>query len=79
MRWEDRWWWFSRSVVSDSYDPMDCSPPGFSVHRIFQARILEQVAKILRIYPIPSYLCHTPQNTSDTQCFLEFFLDFVFL
>ena len=22
-------------------DPMDCSPPGFSVHRILQARILE--------------------------------------
>ena len=25
-------------------DPMDCSPPGFSVHGIFQARILEGVA-----------------------------------
>ena len=25
-------------------DPMDCSPPGFSVHGIFQARILEKVA-----------------------------------
>ena len=25
-------------------DPMGCSPPGFSVHGIFQARILEQVA-----------------------------------
>ena len=24
-------------------DPMDCSPPGFSVHGIFQARILEWV------------------------------------
>ena len=24
-------------------DPMDCSPPGSSVHRIFQARILEWV------------------------------------
>ena len=22
-------------------DPMDCSPPGFSIHGIFQARILE--------------------------------------
>ena len=22
-------------------DPMDCSPPGFSVHGIFQARVLE--------------------------------------
>jgi len=26
------------------WDPKDCSPPGFSVHRIFQARILEWVA-----------------------------------
>ena len=25
-------------------NPMDCSPPGFSVHEIFQARILEWVA-----------------------------------
>ena len=25
-------------------DPIDCSPPGFSVHGIFQARILEPVA-----------------------------------
>ena len=29
---------------SDSCDPMDCSPPGSSVHEIFQARILEWVA-----------------------------------
>ena len=26
------------------FDPMDCSPPGSSVHEIFQARILEWVA-----------------------------------
>ena len=26
------------------YDPMDCSPPGSSVHRILQATILEWVA-----------------------------------
>ena len=25
-------------------DPMDCSPPGFSVHGSFQARVLEWVA-----------------------------------
>ena len=31
-------------VVSDSWRPMDCSPPGSSVHGIFQARILEWVA-----------------------------------
>ena len=29
--------------MSDSWDPMDCSLPGSSVHRIFQARILEWV------------------------------------
>ena len=26
------------------YDPLDCSPPGLSIHGIFQARILEWVA-----------------------------------
>ena len=26
------------------FDPLDCSPPGFSVRGIFQARILEWVA-----------------------------------
>ena len=31
------------SVVADSCDPMDCSPPCSSVHGIFQARILEWV------------------------------------
>ena len=38
------WWWFSHLVVSDSCDPMDCSPPGSYVHGILQARILEWVA-----------------------------------
>ena len=33
----------SGSVVSNSCDPMDCGPPGFSVHRISQARIMEWV------------------------------------
>ena len=32
------------SVMSDSLWPMDCSPPGSSVHEISQARILEWVA-----------------------------------
>ena len=34
----------SRSVVSHSLQPMDCSLPGSSVHGIYQARILEWVA-----------------------------------
>ena len=32
------------TVVSDSLQSMDCSPPGSSVHGLFQARIPEQVA-----------------------------------
>ena len=39
--WCEMW---SRSVVSDLCDPMNCSPPGSSVHGILQARILEWVA-----------------------------------
>ena len=27
-----------------SFNPMDCSPPGFSVHGILQARILKWIA-----------------------------------
>ena len=30
------WWWFSRQVVSDSCNPVDCSPPGSPVHGILQ-------------------------------------------
>ena len=39
-----QWWWFSHSVVSDSYDPMDYSLPVSSVHGILQTRTLELVA-----------------------------------
>ena len=34
MHESEKWKW-SRSVVSESCDPMDCSPPGSSVHGIF--------------------------------------------
>ena len=37
MEWGQGW----LQVMSDSWDPMDCSPPGSSVHGILQARILE--------------------------------------
>ena len=43
MHESEKWKW-SLSVVSDSSDPMDCGPPGSSVHGIFQARVLEWVA-----------------------------------
>ena len=36
--------WSSHSVVSNSSDPVDYSPPGSFVHGISQARILERVA-----------------------------------
>ena len=48
--WVDWWtvWCWKKSVVPQScptlWDPMDCSLPGFSVLKIFQARILEWVA-----------------------------------
>ena len=32
---------WSRSVVSNSSDPMDCNPSGPAIHGIFQARVLE--------------------------------------
>ena len=31
----------AQSCLSDPMDPMDCSPPGSSVHGIFQVRVLE--------------------------------------
>ena len=34
---------FNHSVVFNSLNPVDCSPPGSSVHGDFQTRILEQV------------------------------------
>ena len=37
-------WKWSRSVMSNSCDPTDCSPPDSSVHGIYQARVLEWVA-----------------------------------
>ena len=38
------WWWFSRKVVSDSWNSVPWSRLCFSVHGIFQARILKWVA-----------------------------------
>ena len=38
LLWCEWRWWFSRSVMSDSCNPMDCNLPGSSVHGILQAR-----------------------------------------
>ena len=37
MHESEKWKW-SRSVVSDSSDPMDCSPPGSSIHWDFPGK-----------------------------------------
>ena len=37
--------------MPDSSDPMDCSPPGSSVHGIFQAKVLEWGAIALSAIP----------------------------
>ena len=51
--WQDSTWFFSAEHESESEvaqscptlcDPMDCSPPGSSVHGTFQAIILEWIA-----------------------------------
>ena len=43
----------SESEVAQScptlHDPMDCSPPGSSLHGIFQARVLEWVDRLLSV------------------------------
>ena len=38
-------------------DPMNCSPPGSSVHGVFQARILERVAMPSPPGDIPHLRC----------------------
>ena len=52
MHESEKWKW-SRSVMSDSYDPVDCSLPGSSVHGIFQAKVPEWGAiafSVMRAY-----------------------------
>ena len=55
---------YEQSITPSSQtlcDPMDCSLPGFSVHGIFQARILEWVATpygLLHCTQIPYHMSH---------------------
>ena len=49
LSWETEYTWdCAACLITQSYltvcSPMDCSPPGSSVHGIFQTRILEWVA-----------------------------------
>ena len=50
-------------------DPMDCSPPGSSVHGIFQARVLEwgAIAFSKKGSVHSSYLCVWPTSTCPKQ------------
>ena len=51
-------------------EPMDCSPPGSSVHGIFQARILEWVAiPFSRGSPYPEIKPGCPKLRADSLVF----------
>ena len=57
----------SRSVVSDSCDPMDCNLPGSSPHGISQARILEWVGiSFSRDLPNPEIKPGSPAQKTDS-------------
>ena len=47
-------------------DPMDCSPPGSSVHGIFQARVLEWGAIAFSGMQHHVHLKHTVRSETDT-------------
>ena len=76
----EKWKW-SRSVVSDSSDPMDCSPPGSSIHGIFQAKVLEWGAIAFSRAPyfdlalerILPFFCYSLSNTVFKQSILNTF------
>ena len=68
-------------------DPVDCSPPGSSVHRILHARILEQAAipssrgsswsrdvapKKMQLFKLSNYLLQFPQAKHRTAMINEF-------
>ena len=56
---ESEKWKSSRSVVSDSSDPIDCSLPGSSVHGIFQAKVLEWGAIAFSEFINYAMLCYS--------------------
>ena len=63
----------SESEVTESCptlsDPLDCSPPGSSVHGIFQARVLEWGAVVFSESDIHD--SQIKKDASDTFCLLE--------
>ena len=49
-------------------NPMDCSPPGSSVHGIFQARVLEWGAIAFSVSDLYLWLIHVDVWQRPTQC-----------
>ena len=60
--------WSAKSIhlCSTLCDPKDCSPPGSSVHKILQARILEWIA-----IPFPRRSSRPRDQTHISLCFLH--------
>ena len=55
------------SVVSDSCDPIYCSPPGSSVHGILQARLLEGLPFLpAGDFPDPGIQSESPSLAGDS-------------
>ena len=55
-----------RKKMLTLFNPMDCNPPGFSVHGILQARILEWVAiPFSRDLPEPGIELRSPILQAD--------------
>ena len=50
-------------------DPMDCSPPGSSIHEIFQAKVLEWVAIVFsQAYPAAAAAAAESLQSCPTLC-----------
>ena len=67
-QWQDRWKTFDGIHVQLFCDPMDSSLPGFPVHEIFQARIMEWV-----VIPF-SRASSQPRDWTWVSCFASIFL-----
>ena len=69
-----------RSCLTPS-DPMDCSPPGSSVHGIFQARVLEWggIAFSAVILEPPKIKSDTVSTVSPSICYKVMGLDAMIL
>ena len=54
----EKWKWSCSVMCLTPSNPMDCSPPGSSIHGIFQARVLEWVAIAFSKNIILHYIFH---------------------